>query len=501
MTGRRETPVDVAVIGAGVVGCAVARELAGRRLAGQPVQVALIDARDDVGDGTSKANTAILHTGFDATPGTLEARLVARGYHLLSEYARATGIAIEPLGAVLVAWTDEEQAALPGLEAKAVAGGFPDCRPLTAEQVYGLLPNLGAGVLGGLEVPGESIIDPWTTPLAFATDALARGARLLLGHRVLDVTVPAVDKAGGGRDGRVTVLHTDRGVVRARWVVNAAGLGGDQVDALFGHHRFTVTPRRGELLVFDKLARPLVDRIVLPVPTALGKGVLISPTVFGNVMLGPTAQDLTDRADTATSEQGLALLAERGRRLMPRLLQEEVTAGYAGLRAATEHDDYVVQVDADQRYAVLGGIRSTGLTASMALAEHLAELLRQAGLPLRPRTDLPPPPRMPNLGEAFERPYSSAEKIAADPEYGRVVCFCERVTRGEIRDALRSAIPPCDLDGVRRRTRAMMGRCQGFYCGALVDTLLSAELAATGRAPRPGATDVPVTAASAEESR
>ncbi len=449
--------VDVAVIGAGVVGCAVARELAGRQ-----VSVALIEARGDVGDATSKANTAILHTGFDAVPGSVEATLVARGYALLSAYAPVVGIPVERTGAVLVAWNEDELAALPGLRDKAVKNGYEHGELVGADDVRRLLPHLGAGVLGGLTIPDESIICPWTTTLAYATEAVSRGAALLRRRRVTGVRV------GPG----TTTLSTPEGDIQARWVVNAAGLGADVIDRLYGHDRFTVVPRRGELLVFDKLARPLADRIVLPVPTAKGKGVLVSPTIYGNVMLGPTSEELVDRSDTSTSEEGFAFLLEKGRAIMPRLLDEEVTASYAGLRAATEHSDYVIDVDADQRYLLLGGIRSTGLTASMAIAERACDMLEAQGLPLPERDDLPAAPSMPNLGEAFPRPYERVDLIEHDPEYGRIVCFCERVSRGEIRDALGSPIPPTDLDGLRRRTRAVMGRCQGFFCGAEVDALL-----------------------------
>jgi glycerol-3-phosphate dehydrogenase len=241
---------------------------------------------------------------------------------------------------------------------------------------------------------------------------------------------------------------------------------------MYGFRRFTVIPRRGELLVFDKLARPLANRIILPVPGAAGKGVLVSPTIYGNVLLGPTAENLTDRDDTSTSADGLEFLLSKGRAIMPSLLEEEITASYAGLRAATDRHDYVVEIDRARRYLLLGGIRSTGLTASMALAEHARVLLTDAGLALEPRDDRPDPPRMPNIGEARSRPYQSDDGINADLEYGTIVCFCERVSRGEIRDALASPVPPHDLDGLRRRTRAGMGRCQGFYCGAEVDALL-----------------------------
>jgi glycerol-3-phosphate dehydrogenase len=450
---------DVAVIGAGIVGSAIARELAGH----EP-SVALLEARDDVGDGTSKANTAILHSGFDAKPGTLESELVSRGYRLLSEYAQHTGIPIERTGAVLVAWDDEQLHALPGLKDKAEQNGYRECEIIDAATVYGMIPALGDGALGGLTVPDESIICTWSVNLALATDAVHRGAMLLTNHRVESVDV--------GAD--VTRLRTSAGTVTARWVVNAAGLGADLVDAMFGHARFTVTPRRGELIVYDKLARPLVDKIVLPVPTARGKGVLVSPTIYGNVMLGPTSEDLEDRTATATSEAGLDFLLEKGRTLMPRLLEEEVTATYSGLRAAIDHGDYLIETESAQRYLLVGGIRSTGLTAGMAIGEYVLGRLRDAGLTLVPKPELPAPPRMPNLGEAFPRPYQDATRIAEDPEYGTVVCFCERVTAGELRDACRSTIPPAGLDGLRRRTRVMNGRCQGFFCGAAVQDFLEA---------------------------
>ena len=448
------TRFDVVVIGAGLVGSALARALSAYRL-----RVALVEARDDVGDGTSKANTAILHTGFDATPGTLESRLVRRGYELLSAYAVDAGIPVERTGALLVAWDEEQAAALPGLQAKAVKNGYEHTRLVGADEVYAAEPHLGPGALAGLTVPDESITCTWTVTLALATDAVNRGAELLLGHAVRAIEVGDI----------ATVVRTSRGELTTRWVVNAAGLGSDLVDRMVGYERFTITPRKGQLIVYDKLARHLVNSIVLPVPTALGKGVLVSPTVYGNVMVGPTAEDIDDRTDTATTAEGFAFLTGKAATLVPALEHEEVTATYAGLRAASEHSDYVVDVDAAQRYALAGGIRSTGLTASMSIAEHLVDAMRASdALPFVERDDLPATVRMPNLGEAFPRPYEDGARIAADPEYGRIVCFCERVTAGEIRDALSATIPARSIGGLRRRTRAMNGRCQGFFCGAEV---------------------------------
>jgi glycerol-3-phosphate dehydrogenase len=449
---------DVAVIGGGIVGAAIARQLSGFRLS-----VALLEARGDIGDATSKANTALLHSGYDATPGTLESRLVRRGHQLLGDYAKVTGIPVEPTGALLVAWTQDELDSLPALRDKAEQNGYDNSKIVDAERVYRDLPDLGEGALGALTVPDEAIICTWTATLAIATEARLRGVDLLLEHRVIGADVGAEQ----------TVLHTSKGAVSASLVVNAAGLGADEVDSLFGHQRFTVTPRRGELLVFDKLARGLVNRIVLAVPSKVGKGVLISPTIYGNVMLGPTAEDLSDKGATGTSESGFDFLLEKGRRLMPRLLDEEVTASYAGLRATIDHNDYLIELEPDQRYVLVAGIRSTGLTAALAIGEYVREQLTGAGmLPLVARDDLPDPPRMPNIGERFPRPYQQPDRIAADPEYGRIICFCERVTAGEIRDAFQSPIPPQDLNGLRRRTRAMNGRCQGFFCGAQIDALM-----------------------------
>ena len=477
---------DVAIVGAGVVGTAIARTLAQYE-----VSCVLIDAADDVGTGTTKANTAILHTGFDAPPGSLEARLLRRGRALLHDYAGRAGIPLERTGALLIAWNAAEQAELPGIEDKARRNGYSAIRPVSAEELYRREPHLGPGAVAALEIPDESIICPWTTPLAYATEAVRAGARLLLGHRVtgvstvdgqhrLSVSGPA--GSGGGPGGPAAAAP-----VRCRWVVNAAGLHSDTIDAMFGGGGFSIRPRRGELIVLDKLARPLLSSILLPVPTARTKGVLVAPTVYGNVLIGPTADDIEDRSDVATTAAGLSAVLAAGTRILPALAAEEVTATYAGLRAATEHRDYQIEVDAARRYARVAGIRSTGLSASLGIAEYVVGELGQAGLELKER-DAADPPVMPYIGEAGLRPYQDAARIAADPDYGRIVCHCERVTRGEIRDALASPVPPADLSGLGRRTRALNGRCQGFYCGATVSRLFAgptgAVLGARGPASR-----------------
>jgi len=446
-------PFDVAVVGGGVVGCAVARLLSHHQL-----RVALLEARTDVGAGTSKANTAILHTGFDATPGSIESRLVARGYELLHAYAPGAGISVEETGAVLVAWDGEQAANLPKLADKALANGYAHTDVIDAATVRDLEPHLGDGVTGGMVVPGEHLIDPWSTPLAFATEAVANGCELITTFRVA-----AIER------GEATTLRADDGrAVRARFVVNAAGLHGDTLHRLFGFDGFTIRPRRGELIVFDKLARPLLGRTILPVPTAHTKGVLVAPTVFGNIMLGPTADDIDDRDATGSTRAGLDGLLAKGHRILPALLHEEVTAVYAGLRAATEHSDYQLTSSVEASYVCLGGIRSTGLTASMALAEEALALLRGIGLEA-PAKDSVVRATLTPLGDNGLRPYQSG---------GTVLCHCERVTAEEIDTAVTAAVPARDLDGVRRRTRALAGRCQGFYCSAEV---CARAAAASGR--------------------
>lgn len=453
-----EDAYDVAVVGAGDVGAAIARELARFEL-----RIALIEAGPDVGAGTSKANTAILHTGYDAKPGTLEARLVARGHDLLLSYADEVGIPVERTGALLVAWNEEELGRFGAIRENAERCGYERVAQISAEELYRREPHLGAGALGALEVPDEHIVCPFTPPLAYATQAVLAGVDL---RRSEPVT--RLERGDGGWQ-----VGTSRGRLAAKWVVNAAGLRSDEVHAMAGRDGFTVTPRRGELIVYDKLARPLLSHTILPVPTATTKGVLVAPTVFGNVMLGPTAVDIDRKDDTSSTAEGLAYLRSLAPRLLPELAEYEVTAVYVGLRAATEHGDYVIGVDGGERYAWAGGIRSTGLTASLAIAEHVRDELDRAGLELRERPGGLPSVRMPNIGEAAPRPYAEPERIAADPEYGRIVCYCERVTRGEIRDAARSPIPPADLDGLRRRTRALMGRCQGFFCAAHLPAILA----------------------------
>ncbi len=450
---------DFAVIGAGVVGSAITRELTK-----YSDSVLCIESLDDVGAGTSKANTAILHTGFDMTPGTVESKLVAKGYHLLKKYASESGIAVEETGAILVAWNQVEADEIPKILNKAVSNGYQECKILTAEEVYAREPHLGPGVECGLLVPGEFIIDPWSVSLAFATQAKRAGATLALNTEVTSIK---------SRDG-IFEIGTTQGSYTAKFIVNAAGLFSDVIDQFLGYSELKITPRRGELIVFDKFSRSLLSHIILPVPTAMGKGVLVSPTIFGNTMLGPTAVDIEDKSDRRTTESGFKYLTDKAKIIFPELLNEEVTATYVGLRAASHQSEYFIESREKASYITVGGIRSTGLTASLAIAEYVIELMKDSGIVFADAREHPPI-HMPNLGEAFTRPYRSEAMISQNADYGKIICHCEKASLGEIKDALESDIPPTSISSLGRRTRACLGRCQGFYCEATLREILQSQ--------------------------
>ena len=468
------TIYDVAIIGAGAVGSAIARELSKYDL-----KVVLLESNPDVGMGTSKASTAIWHTGYDAVPGSLESRLLKRGYPLLEKFMREVGSPFEVVGGLLIAWNEEQFRTLPKLLEKAIQNEDTDCYLIDRDEVYKREPHLGAGAMGGMVVPREGILCTFTIPLACAAQAVVNGAELKLGFRVEEIEQLSEDggqvlESENRKDDVYRIASKDE-AIHARWIINAAGLYADDVNKWFRQEDFKVTPRRGELIVFDKLARRLVNHVLLPVPTATTKGVLVSPTIYGNVLLGPTAEDLPDKTATNTSETGLQSLLEKGRKILPALLQEEVTALYAGLRAATENSDYQISLHAEQRYVCVGGIRSTGISGCLGIAEHVADLLGEAGLILNAKPEFQKI-MMPNIGEAFTRPYQNAEMIERNSDYAKVICHCERVTVGELKDAMKSAIPATTLDALRRRTRAMQGRCQGFNCqAALISSLRASD--------------------------
>ena len=435
---------DVVVIGAGVVGCAMAR-----RFTLEGARVALIEKAPDILDGASKANSAILHTGFDAPEGSLELACIRAGYREYLEIREEFGLVHERSGALVVAWTPEEAARLEAIRAQAHANGVTDVDILSADALRAREPNLSQNALAAIEVPGEGIIDPWSAPHAYAAQALANGARLLTGAAL----------TGGRFDGDIWHLKTARGGLKTRVAINCAGLHGDRVDAaLLGQTHFHITPRKGQFVVFDKAARALVNTIILPVPSARTKGVVVFRTVFGNLAVGPTAEDQESRSDASTDRATLEALIADGIAKVPGLAQMPVTAVYAGLRPATEAKEYRIRPHPERNWITVGGIRSTGLSAALGIARHVYGLYAEMG---RRHTPLPRPevPRARMLAQDGPRDWKQ-------PGHGEIVCHCELVTRREIEAALTGPLAARTLGGLKRQTRATMGRCQGFFCSA-----------------------------------
>ncbi len=444
---------QVAIIGGGVVGCAVLRAFA---LAG--ARAVLLERGPDILSGASKGNSAILHTGYDAPTGSLELACVREGY---DEYLRIRGRLNLPLvetSALLVAWTEAELARLPDLLAHANANGIEGVVALDRREVLRRAPGLSPEARGALVIPGEHVIDPWSAPLAYALQAIANGAVV---ERRCEVT-------GGELDGGLWRLQTSRGQFGAEVVVNCAGLFGDLVESIARESPFRIAPRKGQFVVFDKCAAPLVRTVILPVPTEATKGVLVAPTAFGNVLVGPTAEEQDDREEAAVEETTLKALVRRAAEIVPALEGQPVTAAYAGLRPATQFKDYRIEALAQRQWITVGGIRSTGLTAALGIAAHVRGLYEETFMPLEDIAD-PVWTPVPNLAETRPRPYQLGGM-------GEIVCHCEWVTRGEIEAALDGALPAGDLGGLKRRTRCMMGRCQGFYCAWRVAQLAAGRI-------------------------
>jgi glycerol-3-phosphate dehydrogenase len=446
--------VDIAVIGAGVVGAAIARAFA---LDG--ARVIVLEKAAEVLDGASKGNSAILHTGFDAPEGSLEARLVARGHALYQEIAGRLNLPILRSGALVIAWTEEQEAALPGLMAQARANGVTDIEALDRAALCALEPGLGAGARAAFRVPREWLIDPWSTAHAYLHQCLANGGIVWRGAEVMAARF----------DGAHWRLETPRGAVTAGLVVNAAGLWGDVVDARLGLPAdFTIRPRKGQFVVYDKSAYGLARHILLPVPNAITKGVVVCRTVWGNLLVGPTAEEQEDRSRAVLDRATLEALKARGAEILPALQGHEVTAIYAGLRPATEFKEYRIAAHGDRSAITVGGIRSTGLSAALGIAAHVVGLAAGMGRPSRPLAD-PVWPAQPNLAEGAPRPWQA-------PGHGGVICHCEMVTKAEVQAALTGPLPATTLAGLKRRTRVTMGRCQGFYCSAELARMTAGRL-------------------------
>ncbi len=477
-SGRRALPgagrsgrgrqFDVAIIGAGVVGGAIARELSRYR-----VRVALLEKEVDVSFGTSKANSGIIHAGFHSPPGSLKGYLEAKGNRVFDRLAEELGFPFERRGELVVAFREEELEILQSLYQQGRKNNVQYMELLGRERTLEMEPALNPDVRGSLYAPTSGIIGPYEYCFALVENALQNGVELFTGEEVRWIGVdrgPRALRARGPRHGRGFRLETARGMrLESRYVVNAAGLYADRIAALVGITGFTIRPRKGEEYLLDKRVGNLVRRVIFPVPTEKSKGMLVIPTIDGPVMVGPTAEDVESREDTRTTREGLKRVFEHAQRMIPSIRASDVITSFAGLRPVATGNDFIIG-EGEEPSRVPGfinaaGIQSPGLTASPAIAEMVRDALLRQGLRLEVNPGFNPV-RRPHLrirGLVERREYDElARRIEGRPDYARVVCRCESVTEAEVVAAIRAG--HTTLDGIKYASRACTGRCQGGFC-------------------------------------
>lgn len=435
---------EIIIIGAGIVGCAMARKFT---LEG--AKVLMIEKGADIVDGASKGNSAILHTGFDAPPNSIEHACMVDSYREYLQIREKLKLPILKTGALVTAWTEKEESLLQGILTKAHLNGVDDAELITARAVLNKEPNLSSALKAAIQIPREYVIDPWTAPFVYMLQALQNGASLLRSTEVL----------GGDFDGTQWAVKTNHGTVKATTVINCAGLYGDKMDEmLIKQTAFEIRPRKGQFLIYDKAASQLVDSIILPVPNEITKGVVVCRTIFGNVLVGPTAEEQQSRDDSSVVKETLEALRKKGEEIIPGLSEVPITATFAGIRPATEFKEYCIQSYNDKQYISVGGIRSTGLTSALGIAQLVFKKYQDFGY----SHDAPSAIIYPSVTPIAE---TETRDWQIDGNEG-IVCHCELVTQREIKQALSGDMAAASLSGLKRRTRVTMGRCQGFYCSA-----------------------------------
>lgn len=451
------TVFDVIIIGAGIVGCAIAR-----RFTLEGANVAVLEKGTDILDGASKANSAILHTAFDAPPDSVEHACIREGYFEYLKIRHDLGLPLDEIGAYVVAWSDEEHAKLDGILAKAHKNDVLDTKIITADALRKHEPNLAGHAQAAMSIPGECIIDPWSAAYAYLGQALENGAEAFRSCEV----------KGGYQKNGVWQLITSRGSIQAHHVINSAGLYGDLVDqAVLDESDFKVTPRKGQFVVYDKSASKLLKAIILPVPTSRTKGVVLFRTVFGNLVVGPTAEDQEDRSDASTDKETLKMLMNAGIEKIPALEDHPVTAIYAGLRPATEFSEYQIKTRQGKNWTTVGGIRSTGLSSALGIANYVYKLYTNVGTHNTDQEKTHQPIKNPKVAEVAVLAESSKRDWQQE-NHGEIVCHCELVTKREIEKALTGPLGAKSLQGLKRQSRATMGRCQGFFCSARLSEIV-----------------------------
>ena len=453
---------DVVVIGAGAVGCAIARELSKYH-----VDVIVVDKNEDVGGDASKSNSAIIHTGYDATPDTLESQLVVAANPMYDELVKDLDVPFKRIGAILPAFTKEQFDKLPDIKAKAFKNRVYDVEYKSSAELLEMEPNLNPEVLGGLYIPRESIIDPFIYVQALAENANTNGVKFMLKTRVTDIKVA---------DGKIQSVITTNGEIYTTYVINSAGLYCDEIASFVGKADYKVVARKGQFYILDKNTSCKVERIVLPIPTKITKGKLMCPTIHGNMLVGPTAEDQQSKVDKSTTAEGLESIATDVRNLVPNVNLRDTITQYCGLRPNRNPEGLHFDTYEDLKgYINLSGVRSTGLTLSVAMGKYVVEqmLIGGAGFKLK---DNFIKTRKGIVKFSEQTREKQAELIKENPLYGNIVCRCETITEAEIMQAIHRPLGAKSVDGVKRRVRAGMGRCQGGFCGPKVLEILAREL-------------------------
>lgn len=462
---------DVAIIGAGIVGASIARELSKYKL-----NVCMIEKADDVSCGTSKANSGIVHAGYDPVPGSLMAKLNVQGTAMYPKLSEELHFDFKQIGSLVVGFSEEDMKHVEKLYNRGLENGVPGMKIIGQEELRELEPNISEEAVGALLANSAGIISPYQATWAIAENAVMNGVKLFTETEVHGITAPE-------KDGDLWKLQTGKTEITAKCVVNAAGLFADKISAMAGARKFEIKPRRGEYFLLDNKCQSLANHTLFQTPDALGKGILVTQTADGNILVGPTAGDGNSKVDTATTKDGQDIVLVKGEKTIPNIPRRNIINSFAGIRAiaynedGTPVNDFIIEEDANaKRFINVAGICSPGLTAAPAIGVYVAELIEKAlGGKFAPNKDFI---SVRKGIESFKNASDErkAQLIEENPLYGRMICRCEMITEAEIVLSIKSPVGAKDLDGVKRRTRAGMGRCQSGFCSPRVTEIISREL-------------------------
>lgn len=451
---------DVIIIGGGVVGCAIARELSK-----QTRKIALLERASDVCEGTSKANSGIIHAGYDATPGTLKAKLNVQGNQMMETLAKELDIPFKKNGSFVLSFEEEGGSELQRLYDRGIQNGVKDLQILSGDEVRQLEPNVSVDVKAALYAPTAGIVCPFGMTYAFAENAAVNGVEFHLNTEVTNI-----EKISTGFR-----VMTSKGDFETKYVINVAGVYADNIHNMVSKEKLKIVPRRGQYCLMDKEVGNLTKSTLFQLPTKLGKGVLVTPTVHGNLLVGPNAEDLDDKEGINTTAEGLEDILSRGERSVSKLPGNKVITSFAGLRANEGGGDFIIKEAEDVKgFMDVAGIASPGLSASPAIGVYVAELMQKIEPAPQKQDFVATRKGIPNMATATME--ERKELIKENPAYANVICRCELVTEGEILDAIRRPLGATTLDGIKRRTRAGMGRCQSGFCSPKVVEILAKEL-------------------------